>query len=382
MADDLTKPLGLDRPRKPLPRLPIIVIAGLGIAVLAAGAMYFRLAATGRTGTAVVARIDGVPAGDVTGSIPRAPTPRAAPAAAPSGPALTEVHAESGGIADAGSGEVVIHDPSKPAPVRLAAAPREDLVEKGRYGPLPRIGDDGTRPLEAYARPVGSTEGMIRIAIVIGGIGIDKEGTTASLDALPGEVTLALVPYGNDIGRGLAAARAGGHEVLLQVPLEPFDYPAVDPGPHTLTTKAGAAGNLDNLRWLMSRLTTYVGVVNYMGGRFTSDPEAMAPMLAEIGRRGLLYLDDGSSRANAGADTESKAPFLRADIVLDADTAPEAIRARLKQLAAIARERGYAIATGSAFPSTVAEVAAFAGDAANKGIVIVPISALAASGRT
>ena len=76
------------------------------------------------------------------------------------------------------------------------------------------------------------------------------------------------------------------------------------------------------------------------------------------------------------------APVLRADIVLDADTTPSAIDARLDELAAIARERGSAIATGSAFPTTVDRVAAFARAAADRGIVLVPITALLPSGKS
>ena len=218
---------------------------------------------------------------------------------------------------------------------------------------------------------------MKRVAIVIGGIGIAEEGTAAALDDLPGEVTLAFAPDANGLPRTLAKARQAGHEVLLQVPLEPYGYPDVDPGPHTLTTKASAADNLDSLYWLMSRLTSYVGVVNYMGARFTSEPTAMAPLLSELRKRGLLYLDDGSSpRTGAKVTSPGGGATLRADVVLDADTTPAAIDARLDQLAAIAHERGSAIATGSAFPVTIDRVAAFAKAAADRGIALVPITAL------
>src|SRR5581483_4454150 len=256
--------------------------------------------------------------------------------------------AEVGGSPGTG---IVITDPSAPAPVRLAALPREDLVEKSSYGPLPRVGADGTRPLDAYARPAAAAGSLARIAIVIGGLGLNAAGDKAAISGLPGAVTLALAPYGDRLASLVAQARGTGHEILLQVPLEPFGYPAVDPGPKTLTTSASPAENLDRLHWLMSRLTTYVGVVNYMGARFTSEADRMAPLLAEVQKRGLLYLDDGSSgRSVAGA--APGAPFLRADVVLDADTDPAAIDARLADLVAAARAKGSAIATGSAFPAT------------------------------
>ncbi len=136
-----------------------------------------------------------------------------------------------------------------------------------------------------------------------------------------GEVTLAFAPYGDDLSAALAKARTDGHEILLQVPLEPYNFPDINPGPHTLTTAASRAENLDDLRWLLSRLTTYVGVVNYMGARFSGSADAMSPMLAELGKRGLLYLDDGSSpQSQAATAASGKVPFLEADVVLDADT--------------------------------------------------------------
>ncbi len=220
-----------------------------------------------------------------------------------------------------------------------------------------------------------------RIAIVIGGVGIDADGSSQAID-LPGAVTLAFAPYGNDLHATLANARAAGHEILLQIPLEPFNYPTTDPGPNTLTVNASARENLSRLHWLLSRLTNYVGVVNYMGARFTGEADALQPVMQEIGKRGLLYLDDGSSARSRAAELAGRTPVLRADVVLDADLSPEAIDKRLDQLRAIARERGYAIATGTAFPATIERVANFASSAEDRGVAIVPLSSLVTAGRS
>ena len=175
--------------------------------------------------SAVVAAIKGPAIGpalvdpaDKTGAIgkPAAPPDGASPPSA-----LTEIDPD-GDLADVG-GDVIIHDPSEPPVIQLAAAPREDLVEKSRYRLLPRIGEDGTRPLEAYARPADAPGGTARIAIVVGGIGIAGDTTDQALSKLPGAVTLAFAPYGSNLPRGLARARAGGHEIHLQKPLEPID---------------------------------------------------------------------------------------------------------------------------------------------------------------
>ena len=90
--------------------------------------------------------------------------------------------------------------------------------------------------------------------------------------------------------------------------MEPFDYPDSDPGPHTLTTRAKPQENLDKLHWALGRFTGYTGVVNFMGAKLTSDEAALAPILREIGGRGLVFLDDGSSsRSLVGAVAPSAA---------------------------------------------------------------------------
>ncbi len=115
-----------------------------------------------------------------------------------------------------------------------------------------------------------------------------------------------------------------------------------------------------------------------MGAKFTSDIGPLAPFMREIGEHGLMYLDNGpSARTRAAEVAGSTTPFVRADIVLDADLSAEAIDARLNQLRAIARERGYAVATATAFPITIDRIAAFARDARAKGITLVPVSVIA-----
>ena len=381
-TDDLTRPLGLAPTKTPGRGLRVFKISAGGLAVLAAmTALWFTLAHDPESGDpAVVAAIDGGTA--------RAPETSAK---SPSEAGTSQTSARIGGqggltelvpdgrISDISGDTIVISDPNDPGLLRLAAAPIEDLTEQSPYGLLPRIAPDGTRPMDAYARPVDAQASGRRrhLAIVVGGLGIAEDGTDAAIADLPGAVTLALAPYGDNLPRILARARAAGHEIILQVPLEPYGYPNNNPGPHTLTLDASAEENIGRLHWLMSRITTYVGVTNYLGARFTSEETALAPVIAEIGKRGLLYLDDGSSGASrAGRLAQGRTPFARADVVLDAITEDDAIDARLAQAEAIALKRGFAIATATAFPVTIERIAEYAKSAADRNIEIVPVSAI------
>ena len=97
-----------------------------------------------------------------------------------------------------------------------------------------------------------------------------------------------------------------------------------DPGPHTLKTDASAAQNEESLRWLTARFTGYVGIENYLGAKFTADADAVSPTLAEIARRGLLYLDDGSSPVSKVGDLAAGLDLKAAR----ADASPSATLAR------------------------------------------------------
>jgi polysaccharide deacetylase 2 family uncharacterized protein YibQ len=167
--------------------------------------------------------------------------------------------------------------------------------------------------------------------------------------------------------------------VLLQAPMEPFDYPDNDPGPQTLLTTLGMDQNLDRLYWLMSRFQGYVGIVNYMGARFTSTEQALAPVLKETARRGLIYVDDGSSpRSVAGQIAgANNLPFAKAEVVLDAVPTPASIDRALSRLEAMAREHGTAVGVASALPASIDRIAQWAKAVENRGFVLVPITAVA-----
>jgi polysaccharide deacetylase 2 family uncharacterized protein YibQ len=192
-------------------------------------------------------------------------------------------------------------------------------------------------------------------------------------------VTLAFTPYGADPTKLAERARAQRHEILLQVPMEPFDYPDNDPGPQTLLTTLSLDQNTDRLYWLMSRFQGYVGIANYMGARFTSTEAALAPVLKEASRRGLIYVDDGSSpRSLAGQIAgANNLPFARAEILLDAVTTTVHIDRALARLEALAREHGSAVGMASALPASIERIAQWAKAAEGRGIVLVPITAVA-----
>lgn len=384
-SDELTRPLGANRIEGKASgrRFPVARILAAALSCVVVGAVGVALWFGDERGGLPHTR---VPIGT------RVDAPAPAPAS-PSGPVQTapptgtarssasEIESASGvsvvrPAGTAAPSSVIVRAPESDA--ALAPAPDERVVEKSRYGVLPKIGADGARPAEVYARPVGSLPGggkiAGRIAIVVGGLGISETATSEALAKLPPAVTLAFAPYGSDVAARAARARQAGHETMLQVPMEPFDYPDSDPGPHTLTTSAKAADNIEHLRWAMGRFTGYVGIMNYMGAKLTADSVALTPVLAEVGSRGLVMLDDGSSSRSVLTSVAGEGTGTRADLVLDAVARPDAIDKALQNLEATALSRGFALGTASALPVTIDRLQAWARKLEARGLLLVPAS--------
>jgi polysaccharide deacetylase 2 family uncharacterized protein YibQ len=256
-----------------------------------------------------------------------------------------------------------------------------DLVEETEFGQIPRISSTGVTPFTAYSRgaeSVAAAGDKPTIAIVVSGLGINPNGTMEAIQKLPAEVTLAFAPYGKGLARSVASARTSGHEVLLEVPLEPFDYPDNDPGPDTLLTGQAPRDNLNKLFNVMSRFGGYVGLLNNMGARFTASGADFGPVMEELGARGLGYLDDGSSNRSLAPQLAqaNRVPFARVDAMVDANPSRTAIFAQLQALEDKARRNGSAIGIVSALPVSIEVITEWARGLEDKGIHLVPASAL------
>jgi polysaccharide deacetylase 2 family uncharacterized protein YibQ len=256
-----------------------------------------------------------------------------------------------------------------------------DLVEDTEFGPIPRRSGSGTTPFAAYARPsvsAAAVRGKPRIAIIVTGLGINLSGTLEAIGRLPDTVTLAFAPYGKDFGRTVGGARAEGHEVFLEVPLEPFDYPDNDPGPDTLLTGQAPRDNMQKLYRVMGKFGGYVGLINNMGARFTASAADFGPVMEELAMRGLGYLDDGSSNRSLAPQlaAANRVPFRRADAMLDGNPTRASILGRLTELEDLARQNGSAMGLVAALPVSVETVAEWAAGLEERGVTIVPASAL------
>lgn len=383
MTDELTRPLGLDTGDRFSSRAGRLAgVAALGLAVLAGGGLYWFAPGPNDPETATIA--------DNTSTVASPPDRPQIPADLRQD---TVSVAEQSQDATGSSSEPMVAleptgsiRPKNPLPElrrqepTLAHLPDPALSERGASGVIPKRSPDGQRPMDVYSRPP-DTEGnfgVARIVLIVGGLGISQTSSQDAIRRLPGSVTLAFAPYGNSLARWMQAARKSGHELLLQVPMEPFDYPSNNPGPHTLLSEAGPQENLANLHWAMSRITNYVGVMNFLGGKLVTSPPALKPVFDELSERGLLFVDDGSVK-NTKTEELARAsilPYARAQIMIDAVRTRREIAARLEDLVKEAKRSGLAIGVANAFPDSIDMIAKFASAAGKLGIEITPVSAI------
>ena len=266
----------------------------------------------------------------------------------------------------------------------LPSAPIEGYFKRTKTGLLPQISKSGRTPAIAYARPLSfdvapADKSKPRIAILITGLGISPSATGEAIRKLPGSVSLAFAPYANNLQTTVSKARNLGHEVMLQLPMEPFDYPDNDPAPHTLLADTSTRENNARIEWLLTRFAGYTGVTNYMGAKFTASPDAIKPFLKKIKSHGLFYFEDGASpRSQSGAIGKSiGTSYAKANVIIDSDQNNQNIRKALLKLENIARDKGLAVGVGSALPITISALSEWAKSLKEKDIILVPISSTA-----
>jgi polysaccharide deacetylase 2 family uncharacterized protein YibQ len=265
-------------------------------------------------------------------------------------------------------------DPALPRDADELAAISLDpsLIEDGPFGPLPRIGPDGRRPLFAYARPFNFEDARPKVAVLVLGLGLQAELFDAAL-ALPGAIGLQLSPYAPDLAALTERARHAGHEVLLGLPMEPADYPASDPGPHTLLAESSRADNLERLDWVLARAPGYVAVAGG-GARFAGSGH-VAPVLDVLSRRGLALIELGASQLE-GAAAAAGLPYASAAHAIDRDPSALSIDFALAGLEAEALAGGSALGVAHDHPVSLERLRAWAATLEDKGLVLAPVSAV------
>jgi polysaccharide deacetylase 2 family uncharacterized protein YibQ len=218
--------------------------------------------------------------------------------------------------------------------------------------------------------------GLPKIAIVIDDIGNDSD-MASSLMELGLPVTLSVLPsslYARDIAE---KATGKGFEVILHLPMEPKNYPTVNPGPDALLTKMDERRIKAIIDKGLRKVPGVSGVNNHMGSYFTEKEDKMTYVLKELKRRNLFYLDSRTTSNTVGFKLAQKMgiPSGEKSVFLDDDPSRRAVRQQLDRLLGIARYSGTAIGIGHPHEVTLDALKEYA-SILKKDFQVVPVSEL------
>ncbi|MEM6604064.1 MAG: divergent polysaccharide deacetylase family protein [Pseudomonadota bacterium] len=258
----------------------------------------------------------------------------------------------------------------------LLKAPLKGYFETGPYGPLPKQPSEGLPLYNAYGHSGKILAGTKPLAMVIGGLGMDHDLTLEAIRTLPSEVTLGFIPYSSNLQFYIDEARKYGHETIIELPLEPFDFPRQDVGHKVLLTDLDIKDYEDRLYWLLGRASGYSGVMNYLGDKYmTSDK--IRPLLRDLKKRGLYFVENKTLQSGMTHDIAHAVdiPYAASFDIIDSTLTPSFINERLDLVRTALKEETPVIATGYASALTLSTLRIKLLEYRQNNIQLIPISA-------
>ena len=252
------------------------------------------------------------------------------------------------------------------------------ITEETETGPLPVIAPDGRQPWLEYSRGFKRADRKPRIALIISNLGLSDTYTKATLELLPEDITLSFSHVAPRLKSWVREARQKGHEILLDIPMEPIGFPKNDPGRATLLTSSNEVENLNRLEHIMKQAGGYVGLLGTLGTKFMLHSETFLPVLRSIKQRGLIYVDSRSTSRSLGPELASSIQLPKAfnNVFVDKEPSQEKIKNKLDELERIALKRRFAVGIAQPLPITIEILRQWTKELKTKQIALAPITAI------
>ena len=264
-----------------------------------------------------------------------------------------------------------------------APEPAQEAVQQAFRAPEPpradQTVDEAAPAWQRFSAYFLEEDSRPRVAIVMTGLGMSEGVTEAAIRSLPPEVSLSFSPYAHNLANWIGLARVSGHEVLLDLYMEPSTYPFDDPGPQAIMTVLNEAENRKRFDWVLSRGNSFVGLTGRMGSRLLARQESLSPVLEDIAEHGLLFVDDRATAASLGFDLARQldVPAAYSEDMIDEPSANRAaIDAKLNRVERLALTKGAAVALAQPYPVTIERLNVWIAELAERGVVLAPISAV------
>lgn len=220
-------------------------------------------------------------------------------------------------------------------------------------------------------------EKLPKLAIIIDDLGYDKRIAEKFLN-LDAAFTFSILPYSPYQKKIVRLAQDKGLEIMLHLPMEPIEYPAVNPGPGTLLTSMSPDQLIKQLEKNLDSLPSAKGVNNHMGSRLTTESTQMYQIFSVLKKRELFFVDSRTTADSLCKPSASlfKVPFAQRDVFIDHLQNPEFIRKQIGELIEIAQQHGEAIGIAHPHRETVKILKEMLPDLQKK-VQLVPASQIA-----
>ena len=216
-----------------------------------------------------------------------------------------------------------------------------------------------------------------KIAIVIDDLGGENKISQELLRwNLP--ITFSILPFLPHSETLAKEAHRKGKEVILHLPMEPRGYPQTKAGEGVLLEEMDESRLLRQLSKDIEAVPYIKGVSNHMGSRLMEDPEKIRIVFSELKRRGLFFLDSRTTPQTVGLQV-AQSVGLRVkerSLFIDHSSDEEEIKQRLERLIQFSLSTGKAIGIGHPHPSTLKSLKEMIPKMKEKGIELVPLSAV------
>ena len=197
-------------------------------------------------------------------------------------------------------------------------------------------------------------ETLPRLAIIIDDLGYDRKIAYTIVHFEP-PLSLSILPMAPYTEYVAEIARENDREILLHLPMEPKNYPSINPGPGALFVEMSEDDIRRRLRDLLTHVDGIRGVNHHMGSFFTENDEKMTMVLSELKNNGLFYVDSRTSSKTVAFDLARKigVPATKKNVFLDHDLSSKAIKFQMERLLSIARYSGTAVGIGHPHKETI-----------------------------
>jgi polysaccharide deacetylase 2 family uncharacterized protein YibQ len=185
------------------------------------------------------------------------------------------------------------------------------------------------------------------VAIIIDDLGYDRK-IAKKLSALDGRISFSILPHSPHQKRIARLAFENGLGIMLHLPMEPFEYPTVNPGPGTLLTSMTPDQLIRKLEENLAAVPYIEGVNNHMGSRMTAESSQMYQIFSILKKRNLFFIDSRTTSKSLCKPSARlfQIPFAQRDVFLDHFQDPDFIRKQIKELIRIAQRNGQAVGIG------------------------------------